>query len=223
MLICGIDEARRGPVISVMVMCGAMIEEKDMPKLIALKPKDSKLLTKEEREILYSKLLGILKYSKVIVMQPDEIDKAVLGHDGLNLNKLEAKKQAEILNEFNPDQAIIDCPSNNIDSYRAYLKKLLNNKDVDLILEHKAERYPLVAAASIIAKVTGDREIEKIKKKLKIDFGSGYMSDPKTAEFLKSNFDKYPELFRKSWAPYQKLVNKKSQKNLTDFNKFLKK
>src|SRR3989338_10257021 len=158
MLICGIDESRRGPVLGCMVMCGAMIEEKDMPKLVALKPKDSKLLTRGEREEIYPKLLSALKYYKVIIMQPKEIDKAVHGHDGLNLNKLEAHKQAEILNEFNPDKAIIDCPSNNIASYKIYLKKLLKNKTVELILEHNAERYPLVAAASIIAKVTGDKE-----------------------------------------------------------------
>ena len=222
MLICGIDEARRGPVMSVMVMCGAMIEEEDMPKLIALKPKDSKLMTREEREKIYPKLLSVLKYYHVFIIQPSEIDKAVKGGDGLNLNRLEAHKQAEILNEFNPDKAIIDCPSNNIDSYRLYLKKLLKNKKIDLILEHKAERYPLVAAASIIAKVTGDREIEAIKKEIGIDFGSGYMSDPKTVEFLKNNFEKYPELFRKSWFPYQDLVNKKFQKSLSDFSQFLK-
>jgi len=222
MLICGIDEARRGPVLGCMVMCGAMIDEEDMPKLIKLKPKDSKLLTREEREELYPKLLSVLKYYRVIIMQPKEIDKAVHGHDGLNLNRLEAHKQAEILNEFNPDQAIIDCPSNNIDSYKIYLKKLLKNKNVDLILEHKAERYPLVAAASIIAKVTGDREIESTKKELGIDFGSGYMSDPKTVAFLQKNFEKYPELFRKSWFPYQELVNKKFQKSLSDFGQFLK-
>ena len=222
MLICGIDEARRGPVMSVMVMCGAMIEEDDMPKLIALKPKDSKLMTREEREKIYPKLLSVLKYYHVFIIQPSEIDKAVKGGDGLNLNRLEAHKQAEILNEFNPDKAIIDCPSNNIDSYRLYLKKLLKNKKIDLILEHKAERYPLVAAASIIAKVTGDREIEAIKKEIGIDFGSGYMSDPKTVEFLKNNFEKYPELFRKSWFPYQDLVNKKFQKSLSDFSQFLK-
>ncbi|MBI2559494.1 ribonuclease HII [Candidatus Woesearchaeota archaeon] len=222
MLICGIDEARRGPIISVMVMCGAFIEEDNLPKLVALGPKDSKLMTASEREHLYPKLLSVLKYHKIIIMQPNEIDKAVHGHDGLNLNRLEAHKQADILNEFNPDKAIIDCPSNNIKSYGIILKKLLKNKKIELILEHNAERYPLVAAASIIAKVTGDREIENLKKQIGIDFGSGYMSDPKTVDFLKNNFEKYPELFRKSWFPYQELVNKKFQKSLSDFTQFLK-
>ena len=222
MLLCGVDEARRGPVLGPMVMCGALIDEENLPKLIALKPRDSKLMTAYEREDLYPKLLRALKHYKIFVLQPQEIDKAVHGHDGLNLNKLEAKKQAEILNEFNPGKAIIDCPSNNIDSYRIYLKKLIKNKKIELILEHNAERYPLVAAASIIAKVTGDREIEKIKKQIGMDFGSGYMTDPKTVEFLKNNYEKYPEIFRKSWFPYQELVNKKFQKSLSDFTQFLK-
>ena len=222
MLLCGIDEARRGPVLGCMVMCGALIEEKDLPKLIAVKPRDSKLMTAAEREHMYPKLLPVLKYYKVFILQAEEIDKAVHGHDGLNLNKLEARKSADILNQFEPDKAIIDCPSNNINSYKIYLKKLLKNKKIELILEHNAERYPLVAAASIIAKVTGDREIEKLKKRIGIDFGSGYMTDSKTVEFLKNNFEKYPELFRKSWFPYQELVNKKFQKSLSDFTQFLK-
>ena len=222
MLVCGIDEARRGPVLSVMVMCGALIEEENLKKLIALKPRDSKLMTAAEREHLYPKLLSVLKHYKVFILQPQEIDKAVHGYDGLNLNKLEARKSAEILNEFNPDKAIIDRPSNNIASYKNYLKKLVKNKKIELVIEHNAERYPLVAAASIIAKVTGDREVEKLKKEIGIDFGSGYMSDPKTVEFLKSNFENYPELFRKSWFPYQELVNKKFQKSLSDFTQFLK-
>jgi len=222
MLICGIDEARRGPVLGCMVMCGALIDEENLQKLVALEPRDSKLMTASEREEIYPKLLRVLKHYKVFVLQPQEIDKAVHGHDGLNLNKLEAKKSAEILNEYNPDKAIIDCPSNNIISYKNQLKKLLKNKKIELVLEHNAERYPLVAAASIIAKVTGDREVGKIKKQIGIDFGSGYMTDPKTVEFLKNNFEEYSELFRKSWFPYKDLLNQKFQKSLSDFTQFLK-
>ena len=49
------------------------------------------------------------------------------------------------------------------------------------------------------------------------------MSDPRTSEFLKKNYKKYPEIFRKSWAPYQKIIGAKSQKNLSDFPKFANK
>src|SRR3989338_3669266 len=203
-------------------MCGFQIEERQEAHLRKIKVKDSKLLTREEREYLYKKILKISDKYKLIIVQPQEIDKAVHGHDGLNLNKLEARKSAEILNEFSPDKTIIDCPSNNISAFKNYLKRLIKNKKIDIVLEHNAERYPLVAAASIIAKVTGDREVEKIKKQIGLDFGSGYMTDPKTVEFLKNNFENYPELFRKSWFPYKDLLNQKFQKSLSDFTQFLK-
>ncbi len=204
-------------------MCGFQIEEKQEVQLRRIKVKDSKLLTREEREDLYPKILKISDKYKIIITNPQEIDRAVKGHDGLNLNWLEADKSAEIIDDLNPNKAIIDAPGNNIEKYRAYLLNKLKNKSINLILEHKADvNYPVVSAASILAKVTRDNEIEKLKKQIGIDFGSGYMSDPKTVDFLKNNFEKYPELFRKSWFPYQELMNKKFQTSLSDFTQFLK-
>jgi len=204
-------------------MCGFQIEEKQETQLRKIKVKDSKLLTREERENLYTQILKISDKYKIIIINPQEIDRAVQGHDGLNLNWLEADKSAEILDDLGPNKAIIDAPGNNIEKYKNYLSKKLKNKEIKLILEHKADvNYPVVSAASILAKVTRDTEIELLKKQIGIDFGSGYMSDPKTVEFLKNNFEKHHELFRKSWFPYQELVNKKFQKNLSDFTQFLK-
>ena len=223
MLLCGIDEAGRGPVIGPLVMCGLLIKEESEKELVRLKVKDSKLLTRNQREFLFDKIKDVSEKYKLIIVEPQEIDKAVHNHDGLNLNKLEARKSAEILNELIPDKAIIDAPSNNIKSYKKYLMRFVKNKKIEVILEHKADvNYPVVSAASILAKVTRDNEIEKIKKQIGIDFGSGYMTDPKTVEFLKNNFENYPELFRKSWFPYKDLLNQKFQKSLSDFSQFLK-
>ncbi len=224
MLICGIDEAGRGPIIGPLVMCGLLIKEEDEKELIKLQVKDSKLLTKAKREFLFDKIKDISYKSEIIVINPDEIDYAVKNHDGLNLNRLEAGKSAEIINLLKPDKAIIDAPSNNISSYKQYLSKLIKNKKMELILEHKADlNFPIVSAASILAKVTRDNEIEKIKNKIKIDFGSGYMTDPKTVDFLEKHYEKYPNLFRKSWLPYQDILNKKFQKKLEDFSQFIEK
>ena len=223
-LICGIDEAGRGPVLGPLVMCGLLVKEEDEKGLVKLKVRDSKLLTKVKREFLFDKIKDISYKYEIIAIYPDEIDHAVNNHDGLNLNKLEAIKSAEIINLLKPDKAIVDAPSNNIKSYKQYLFELINNKKIELILEHKADlNYPIVSAASILAKVTRDNEIEKIKKKIKIDFGSGYMSDPKTVNFLEKYYEKYPELFRKSWLPYRDIVNKKFQSKLEDFSQFIEK
>jgi ribonuclease HII len=201
-----------------------LIKEEDEEKLRKINVKDSKLLTKKQRQLLYKKIIKIAEKYKIIIISPEEIDKAVKGHDGLNLNWLEANKSAEIINDLQPEKAIIDSPSNNINKYKNYLLKKIKIKSVNLVLEHKADfKYPVVAAASIIAKVARDKEIEKIKDKIKIDFGSGYMSDPKTVEFLENNYENHNELFRKSWLPYKDILNKKFQKKLENFSQFIEK
>ena len=203
-------------------MCGLLIKEEDEKELVRLQVKDSKLLTKAKREHLFDKIKDICYKFEIISIYPKEIDNAVNNHDGLNLNKLEAQKTADIINLLKPNKAIIDAPSNNIKSYKQYLFELINNKKIELMLEHKADlNYPVVSAASILAKVTRDNEIERIKKKIKIDFGSGYMADPKTVKFLEKYYEKYPDLFRKSWAPYQKKIVGKFQKSLEAFSDFI--
>lgn len=223
-LICGIDEAGRGPIIGPLVLCGLLVKEEDEKHLVRLKVKDSKLLTKKTREFLFDKIKDISCKYEIIVIYPDEIDHAVNNNDGLNLNRLEALKTADIINLLKPDKAIIDAPSNNIRSYKQYLLNLIKNKKMEIILEHKADiNFPIVSGASILAKVTRDNRIEEIKKKVKVDFGSGYMTDPKTIDFLEKYYEKYPDLFRKSWLPYQNVLNKKFQKKLEDFSQFIEK
>jgi ribonuclease HII len=215
-LICGIDEAGRGPVIGPMVMAGVLIEEKDLPKLTSLGVKDSKLLTPQRREELYDQIIKTVKKHHIVIVGPKEIDDA-LDSDELNLNWLEAHKSAEIINTLKPDKAILDCPSNNIQAYTNYVKNLLKTK-TELVVEHKADlNYIESGAASILAKVTRDREIEKIKKKYG-NCGPGYPSNQITINFLKENWNKYPEIFRQSWASYKKHKDAKNQKGLGDFN-----
>ena len=218
-LIVGIDEAGRGPVIGPMVISAVSIKEEDIHKLEEIKVKDSKQLSPAQRENLFSKIKLIAYDYKILIIQPKEIDEAVVSDD-LNLNWLEAEKNALLINMLKPDTAILDCPSNNIIAYRNYVKQRLENKKVKITAEHKAdERYPVVSAASILAKVTRDAEIEKLKAKLGVDFGSGYPSDPKTKAFLEKYFEneRYKDIFRKSWAPYIHLVKRKKQRKLIEF------
>lgn len=215
-MISGIDEAGRGPIIGPMVMAIVIAEEKDLSKMESWGVKDSKLLTPKKREELSAKIKKEFKH-EISIIQPKEIDSALLS-DEMNLNKLEAKTSAFLINKTTPSKTIVDCPSNNTQAYKEYLQTLLNT-DTELVLENKAdEKYVIVGAASILAKVTRDKEIEKIKKKLKADFGSGYPSDPKTREFVEKNFDneRMEPIFRKSWDTYKKLVEKKSQRTLLE-------
>ncbi len=216
MIIAGIDEAGRGPIIGPMVMAVLAIDEKDEQKLASIGVKDSKLLSPMQRKKIFHELQKF--EHKIIIKTPAEIDNAV-NSASLNLNWLEAQTTAELLNSINAGKAFIDCPSTNVSAYTNYLKKLLKDKSLKLVVEHKAdEKYLVSGAASILAKVTRDDEIEKLKKKLNANFGSGYPSDPLTQNFVKDNFDKkeLKGIFRESWETFRKLAEKKSQKTLFD-------
>lgn len=202
MHIAGIDEAGRGPVIGPLVICCAVIETENLQKLEALGVKDSKLLTPKKREQLAKTIPALLHSHEILIIPVEEIDKA-LNNPSLNLNWLEAIKTAILLNKLHPEKAIIDCPSNNIPAYKKYLEQLLK-EPIPIILEHNAERNTIVAAASILAKVTRDAEIEKLKKEHG-DFGSGYPSDQKTKVFLQRHWKNKAFLFRKTWASYKNL------------------
>ncbi len=192
-----------------------MLEEKEINRKLK-GAKDSKKLSKKQREALYKKFIKTITY-KIIIVEPSEIDAALISQE-LNLNWLEAHKTAEIINELNPEKAYIDCPSPNKKKYGDYLRKLLSNKDVELVVEHKAEKYPIVAAASIIAKATRDKEIDELQKKFDTPIGPGYPSNVITQKFLRENWDKHPEIFRKSWISWKNHKNKKEQKTLDSFS-----
>ena len=216
-LVLGVDETGRGPAIGPLIIAGAMFNEKDLHKLKSLGVKDSKLLAHSKRIELAKEIRKIAIKIKIIQIKPKEIDEAVESEIGLNLNWLEALKQAEIINELNPDKAIIDCPSPNIKKYKEYLQRLLKVK-TELIVEHKADfKYLPVGAASIIAKVEREKEVVKIEKFVGESIGSGYPSNLVCQEFIKHNIDKYPEIFRKSWMTYKNHKSAKLQKKLNEF------
>jgi ribonuclease HII len=77
--------------------------------------------------------------------------------------------------------------------------------------EHKAdEKYPIVAAASICAKVLRDGKIVKISEAT-VEFGSGYPSDRKTLSALKDkeSFVKLEPFVRKRWKTLDNIKQRK--------------
>src|SRR3989338_7293360 len=156
--VCGIDESGRGPVIGPMVIAGVVVTEDKLDELKNLGVKDSKLLSARKREYLFDKITEKADKYEIIIVYPKEIDET-LRHPSLNLNILEKLKIADIINKLKPDKAIIDCPSPNANAFKMQLKAELSYKP-ELIVEHKADtNYVIVGAASVLAKVTRDREI----------------------------------------------------------------
>jgi ribonuclease HII len=213
--ILGIDEAGKGPVIGPMIIAGVLVEEGKEASLGEVK--DSKFLYHNKRIKLAKHLRGNFRH-KIIIVNPPEIDAALLSED-LNLNWLEAYKQAEIINELKPDVAIIDCPSINEYKFKEYLRNLLKPElqKIKLIVEHKADaNYPVCSAASIIAKVEREEQMKEIKKKYG-NTGPGYPANNITQEFVKQYGKKYPEIMRKTWATFKRYHGEDGQKGLMDY------
>lgn len=204
MLIAGVDEAGRGCVIGPLVVAGVAVQVENLQLLAELGVRDSKLLTAEKREALYPEILKLSKKHHIIKVPPFEIDKVVRSERRLHkLNRLEAQTMAKIIEVLKPDEAYVDAADVLEVRFGNHIKECLTIK-TKVLSEHKADRtYPVVSAASIIAKVERDREIAKLTLKYG-DFGSGYLTDEKTMVFLKRLLDvegDYPSCVRKSWEP----------------------
>ncbi len=219
-IIVGLDEAGRGPVLGPLVMVALAVKEENTKKLEWLGVKDSKQLSAEVREELFERIREVVEDFRIELIEPDAIDLSVDGGNS-NLNWLEADTSARMISELDPDTIIVDCPSPNIKAYKEYFASQLSKavrEKATLIVEHKADvNYIVASAASVIAKVIRDRQIEHLKKEIGIDFGSGYMSDPKTQEFLKKHYKTHTHLFRKSWKSYKNMEASAQQKKLGEF------
>ncbi|MBW6462184.1 MAG: ribonuclease HII [DPANN group archaeon] len=215
-MIIGLDEAGRGPVIGPMTLSGIQIRTKDEIILKELDIKDSKLLSPKRREELQTEIKKIATKIKTITITAKDIDNL---RKNISLNEIELNAFAEIINSLDADTVYLDLPERNSD-FPERLKAKVNRK-INLIAEHKAdERYPVVSAASIIAKVTRDKNIKLIEKELNEPIGSGYPADPKTKEFLRSYFKKnktFPEYVRHSWKTAQNIIYEKKQSKLFHF------
>ncbi len=203
-MICGVDEAGRGPIIGPMVVAAVAVENhSQLPKGL----KDSKLLTREKREELFERIARLPHAVRIV--PPKEIDEWVFQG---RLNWLEAKHMIALLSELGATEAIIDCPSRDREGFAAHIASAVPGCEVRAMFKAD-QKYKVVSAASIIAKVTRDRLIDAIKRDLGVEFGSGYLTDPRTQSFL-DDFDADFPHFRRSWQPYKDRVAGKQQRVL---------
>ncbi len=218
-LILGIDEAGRGPVIGPLVVAGCLVTGEVEKQLKNIGVKDSKDLTQKRREFLAEKIKELAETFEIEIALPNEIDDKI---GSGNLNELEAKKIASIINKINKGfgkiKVVVDCPSVNIGKWTDYLKTKINNlSNLEIVCEHKADKnHVAVSAASIIAKTIREIEMSKLREKYGNEIGSGYSSDPNTCKFLEKYSQKHEHagIFRKTWQTWKELCNKKEQRKL---------
>ncbi|MEM1981716.1 MAG: ribonuclease HII, partial [Candidatus Hadarchaeales archaeon] len=203
--VAGLDEAGSGPVMGPRVLCGLVVEEGVLEEMKGMGVRDSKLLSPARRERLAPLILSLCKKVRLVELQPAEIDASL--QKGMNLNELEAREFARILNELKPEVAYVDSPDPNPELFRKRLERYLRI-EVELKVENSADRkYTVVGAASILAKVRRDARLAELKKKYG-EVGSGYSHDPLTISFLRRWVEEHGELppfARKSWETCRRL------------------
>ncbi len=207
-LICGIDEAGRGPVIGPMVVAGVWADEEGNGLLREMGIKDSKKHSKNRREELSGKIKDDFFYNFVVV-QSGDIDAL---RETISLNDLEIHVFAKIGKSRRADMYYLDSVDVNEERFGQNFGKELGF-DADIVSEHEADdTYPVVSAASIVAKVERDRLLEEIRKEIEpelgVSLGSGYPSDKRTRLFIKKWIEKFgdvPPHTRQSWKTVKKI------------------
>lgn len=198
MLICGVDEAGRGSVLGSLVISAVIINDSVLENICVT---DSKKLTKKKRDKLDFEIRENAVEVNVVEFTATDINN--YHRSGLTLNQIEVLGFAKVLNGLNtiPDKIYLDAADVSEQRFRDnVLAKYIH--DVPLIAKHKADIiYPIVSAASIIAKVYRDKSM------LNIAPVSGYC-DKKTIEWLTTYYNEngnFPKDARYFWKTLNKI------------------
>lgn len=217
--ILGIDEAGRGPVIGSMFIGGFMVDEEDMEELEDLGVKDSKKLSDRKREKIRDKLesVGDVFLQEFTASSLDDM------MDVMTINEIELKGFSDVIDMAEPHKVIMDLPEPDAERFIGKVKDLMDkdHHDVEFVAEHGADdNFPVVSAASIVAKSARESHIKHLHEKYGYDFASGYPHDKPTITFLERYLEEKEELppeTRKAWSTAQRLLSEYRQNSLGDF------
>jgi ribonuclease HII len=218
-MITGVDEAGRGPVIGPLVIAGVTF--KDENPLIELNVRDSKKIIPNRRKFLAEKIKQIALNYEILIIKAKEIDDM---RKVMTLNEIEVNAFTKVIKKLKPELCYVDSADVNENRFKQDILSQLTFK-TEIISKHKADDlYPIVGAASIIAKTIRDEEVniieEELKEKLNIPLGSGYPADSITQKFLQTwlvKYKKLPPYVRKSWKTSQNLLKNSYTKKLEDY------
>ena len=187
--ICGVDEAGRGPLVGA-VVAGAVVLDPNNP-IEGLK--DSKKLTPAKREFLYEQIMEKAKAWGVGEASPTEIDEVNI----LQATMLAMRRAIEDLTTRLgnwPDKALIDgnrCPELPI-AAEAIVKG--------------DSKEPAISAASIISKVTRDRQMQLLHERYPEYGFAQHMGYPTEAHFAALKQYGACDQHRRSFSPVRKVL-----------------
>lgn len=210
----GIDEAGKGPVLGPMIAaCVRVPDESVLPEGID----DSKRIAPTKREAIDEAIRG----DDRIAVGLAAIEPARIDEPGTDMNSLTVAAQVEAAREVVEEGMEGVCDAGDVDAAR-FVRRVGKGlpAGVSLSGEHGADAtYPIVGAASIIAKVERDRRVRELETKYG-EVGSGYPSDPTTRQFLKRYVEEHGELpacARSSWKTSEDALAAAQQGTFADF------
>jgi ribonuclease HII len=187
--ICGVDEAGRGPLVGA-VVAGAVVLDPSQP-IEGLR--DSKKLSAQRRELLYEQIIEKAKAWGVGEASPVEID-AINILQATMLAMRRAIEDLSIRLGSWPDKALIDgnrCPELPI------LAEAIVKGDA---------KEPAISAASIIAKVTRDRQMMALHARHPEYGFAQHMGYPTEAHFAALKQYGACNEHRKTFSPVRKVL-----------------
>ncbi len=201
-------------VVGPLVIAGISFDSKNIKVLKDMAITDSKKTSPRKRKEIFEEISNLCESIFICKINCSTIDKFVKLN---NLNKLESKFMTIVADNLIANKIIVDSCDVNPFRFQQEIKKNLINKNISIYSYHKADLDNIiVSCASIIAKVTRDNEIAKLKEILGKDIGSGYPSDPKTKTFIKNEIkmENSKKYIRFSWKPVKLIIKENLQTTL---------
>ena len=217
-MLAGVDEAGRGPVLGPLVVAAVLVENDRSLRKLGVK--DSKLLTPKKREELEPEIRRLALRVETRVLPAEELNARMPKQ---NLNEIEVDAFAELLERIFRDPparsrplkpgapaltAVLDACDVNADRFGRNVGARVTHACVIKSLHEADARHPVVAAASIVAKVERDRLMHAICAEHGA-CGSGYSHDVVTQDWLKAyvaEHKRLPPFARAAWETARRLV-----------------
>ena len=208
----GSDEVGVGDFLGPMIVVAAYVSKKDIRRLKELGIHDSKKMNDKQILEIGDILVKEFRFSK-LTLKNDKYNEML--DKGENLNSMKAKMHnrallnlhkefPEVLNIF-IDQFVKP------ETYYKYLNDENEEQVKDIISRTKGEsHFPSVALASVIARYSYLKEMEKLSEKYEMDFPYG--ASKKVTEFAKKFVEKYgveefDKIAKKNFANYREVIS----------------
>jgi ribonuclease H2 subunit A len=227
----GIDEAGRGPVVGPMVYgcCYSPIDAVDEVARSGFM--DSKQLSEEKRERLWAATISTKSLPMgyiANILSAESISGQMLGRSPHNLNAISYDAAITMIRKVQIagakiEEVYVDTVGDPL-KYQNHLKMLFPTIKTVVVCPKADSIYPIVSAASIVAKVNRDFTLQDIGSIMRegaavralvegTTLGSGYPSDERTKDWLRACLERvflFPAIVRFSWDTVNQLADGKS-------------